>query len=239
MENLALRQQLAIFKRQSSRPRLGVADKLFWVTLRRFWSSWKKTLIVVSPDTVVRWHRAGFGLYWRLISRRQPVGRRPVTKQIRELILRMTAENPTWRAPRIHGELLMLGFDISERSVSRWMRRVSAPADPTQRWLTFLRNHREAIAAIGRVEDWRHCPVGSAYPLLPVSVGVPQYPNREPGSSPRHFAPSVRISRTGRSCLLLVQVWTPGLPLHVPFDLVGIHTILIESQLRRSAPGSA
>jgi putative transposase len=149
IENLALRQQLAVFKRQNSRPSLGVADKLFWVTLRRFWSSWKKTLIVVSPDTVVRWHRAGFGLYWRLISRRRKsVGRRPVTKQIRESIFKMMAENPTWRAPRIHGELLMLGFDISERSVSRWMRRAPTPADPTQRWLTFLRNHREAIAAI-------------------------------------------------------------------------------------------
>jgi len=84
---------------------------------------------VVSPDTVVRWHRASFGRYWRLISRRRKsVGRRPVTKQIRQLIFKIMAENPTWRAPRIHGELLMLGFDISERSVSRWMRRASTPA---------------------------------------------------------------------------------------------------------------
>jgi putative transposase len=149
IENLALRQQLAVFKRRHSRPRLAVADKLFWVLLRRFWSSWKSSLIVVSPDTVVRWHRAGFQLYWRFISKvRKRPGRRPVTKEIRELIFKMMAENPTWHAPRIHGELAMLGFEVSERSVSRWMRRTPRTPDTAQRWLTFLRNHREAIAAM-------------------------------------------------------------------------------------------
>ena len=149
MENLALRQQLVVFKRHNSRPRLAVFDKLFWVFLRRLWSSWKSALIVVSPDTVVRWHRAGFQVYWRFLSGvRKPIGRRPVPKEIRELIFKMVAENPTWRAPRIHGELIMLGFDISERSVSRWMRRAPRIADPSQRWLTFLRNHREATAAM-------------------------------------------------------------------------------------------
>ncbi len=148
LENLALRQQLAVFKRRP-RPILAATDKLFWVALRRFWPSWKKALIIVKPDTVVRWHRAGFRLYWRLISRmRKPVGRRPVTKQIRELIFQMVAENPTWRAPRIHGELLMLGFEVSERSVSRWMRRAPRSPETAQRWLAFLRNHREVIAAI-------------------------------------------------------------------------------------------
>jgi transposase InsO family protein len=149
IENVALRQQLAVFKRGNSRPKLTVADRIFWVFLRRFWSSWKTALIVVSPDTVVRWHRVGFQLYWRLISRaRKPQGRRPVTKELRELIFQMVAENPTWRAPRIHGELTMLGFNVSERSVSRWMRRAPSNSDSTQRWLTFLRNHREAIAAM-------------------------------------------------------------------------------------------
>ena len=149
IENLALRQQLVVFKRRHSRPRLAAVDKLFWVLLRRFWTSWRKTLIVVSPDTVVRWHSAGFQLYWRLISRvHKRVGRRPVTKEIRELIFKMVAENPTWRAPRIHGELIMLGFEVSERSVSRLMRRAPRTPDSAQRWLTFLRNHREAIAAM-------------------------------------------------------------------------------------------
>ena len=96
IENLALRQQLAVFKRQHSRPRLTAADRLFWALLHALWSSWRKALIVVSPDTVVRWHRAGFRLYWRLISRvRRPIGRRPVTKEIRELIFQMVAENPS------------------------------------------------------------------------------------------------------------------------------------------------
>jgi len=108
-----------VFKRQHRRPRLTASERLFRVLLHRFWSSWKTALVVVSPDTVVRWHRAGFRRYWRLIARVQkPIGRKPVTNDIRELICKMMAENPTWRAPRIHGELLMLGFDISERSVS-------------------------------------------------------------------------------------------------------------------------
>jgi putative transposase len=98
-ENLALRQQLAVFKRHNSRPKLLLTNKLFWVYLRRFWPSWKRTLIVVSADTVVRWHRAGFQLYWRFLSRvHQSVGRKPVSKEIRELIFEMVAENPSWRA---------------------------------------------------------------------------------------------------------------------------------------------
>jgi putative transposase len=104
---------------------------------------------VVTPETVVRWHRAGFRWYWALISKvRKPIGRTQISKQARDLIFQMVAENPSWGAPRIHGELLMLGFDISERTISRWMKR--APKDPElgKRWLTFLRNHKEAIAAM-------------------------------------------------------------------------------------------
>src|ERR1700693_6124203 len=144
LENLVLRQQLAVLKRKRTRPRLGNFDKFFWVFVRRFWSGWKRTLIVVDPETVVRWHRAGFHLYWRLISRvKKRAGRSRISKQVRDLIFRMVSENSTWGAPRIHGELLMLGFDVSERSISRWMRR--APRDPklAKRWLAFRRNHRE------------------------------------------------------------------------------------------------
>jgi putative transposase len=94
--------------------------------------------VLVTPRTVVKWHRAGFRLYWKWLSKaRQIGGRKPVARQIRELIFRMAAENPTWGAPRIHGELRKLGFEVSEPTVSRWLRR-----------LTFLRNHREAIAAM-------------------------------------------------------------------------------------------
>jgi putative transposase len=150
LENLALRQQLAVLKRKHPRPRLGPLDKLFWVIVRGFWSQWKGALVLVLPETVVRWHRAGFKLYWTMLCkvRRRVGGGRRISKQIRELIFQMVAENPTWGAPRIHGELLMLGFEVSEVTVSRWMRRSPRDPEPARRWLTFLRNHREAIVAM-------------------------------------------------------------------------------------------
>jgi len=149
LENLALRHQLLALQAKRPRPRLGVFDKLFWVLLRRVWSGWKGSLILVTPETVVRWHRKGFRLYWSWTSRaRKAVGRKPISREVRDLIFRMVAQNPTWGAPRIHGELLKLGFDISERTVSRWLKRANHNPDPAQRWLSFLRNHREAIAAM-------------------------------------------------------------------------------------------
>src|SRR5215470_17143917 len=149
LENLVLRQQLAVLKRRHPRPDLRAADKLFWVLLRRFWSGWKQALVIVSPETVVRWHRAGFTVYWRAISRaRKVLGRKCISKEVRDLIFRMVAENPTWGAPRIHGELLMLGLDVSERTVSRWMKRAPRDPGPAKRWLAFLKNHREAITAM-------------------------------------------------------------------------------------------
>src|ERR1700736_4364318 len=148
-ENLVLRQQLAVLKRRHPRPRLDLVDKLFWVAIRRFWCGWQQSLIAVTPETVVRWHRGGFRLYWKLISKaRRPVGRRQTSKEVRELIFWMVVENPTWGAPRIHGELLMLSFDVSERTISRWMKRAPRDPKPATRWLAFLRNHREAIAAM-------------------------------------------------------------------------------------------
>jgi len=129
LENLAFRQQLAALKRRRPRPRLTVFDKLFWVFARKYWSGWKQALIVVNPETVVRWHRLGFALYWRVVSKApRVVGRKRISKEVRDLIFRMAAGNPTWGAPHIHGELLMLGFEVSERTISRWMKRV--PRDP-------------------------------------------------------------------------------------------------------------
>jgi putative transposase len=149
LENLVLRQQLAVLRRRHPRPSLGLFDKFFWVVVRRFWSEWKQALIIVTPETVVRWHRTGFRMYWRLISRvRTQVGRKRTPKEVREVIFRMVVENPTWGAPRIHGELLMLGFDHSERTISRWMKQAPKDPDRVKRWLAFLRNHREAIAAM-------------------------------------------------------------------------------------------
>src|SRR6202158_51273 len=148
LENSALRQQLLALHAKRPRRRLSALHKLFWVALRTFGSGCTKPLVLVTPRTVVSWHRAGFRLYWAWVSRARQVGRKHVSKEVRALIFRMIAENPTRVAPRIPGELVKLGFDLSERSVSRWVRRSPREPDPSKRWLTFLRNHREAIAAM-------------------------------------------------------------------------------------------
>ena len=149
MENPALRQQLGVLKQRHPQPRFAAPDKLFWVILQRIWPGWKRALIIVQPETVVRWHRTGFKLYWTWLSRhRTRVGRKCVSRELRELIFRMVAENPTWGMPRIHGELKMLGFDISERTVLRWMRKTPRSPELAKRWAAFLSNHREAIAAM-------------------------------------------------------------------------------------------
>lgn len=109
LEVLALRQQVAVLKRKRPRPVLNSMDRLFWTTLCRYWSRWKDVLIIVMPDTVTGWHRAGFRLYWRWRSR--PRGGRPkITDEIRSLIQRLAAKNPDWGAPKIHGELQKLGL---------------------------------------------------------------------------------------------------------------------------------
>ena len=102
LEVLALRQQVAVLKRKRSRPTLRTLDRLFWTALRRFWSRWSEVLIIVKPETVAGWHRAGFRLYWRWCSR-SPGGRPRITEEVRDLIKRMAAENPAWGLPRIHG----------------------------------------------------------------------------------------------------------------------------------------
>src|SRR6266481_1195756 len=136
IENLALRQQLAVLKRKHPRPRLGPFDKVFWVAARYFWTTWEKSLVLVLPGTVVRWHRTGFKLYWAMLCgvRKRVGGGRRISKQIRDLIFQMVAENPSWGAPRIHGELLMLGFEVSETTISRWMRRAPKSPQPAKRW---------------------------------------------------------------------------------------------------------
>src|ERR1035438_3771562 len=149
LENLALRQQLAVLRARHPQPRFSASDRLFWVILRRLWLGWNQALILVQPETVVRWHRAGFKVYWTWISRhRSRAGRTCVSRELPEIIFRMVAENSTWGAPRIHGELKMLGLDISERTVLRWMRKAPRNPEPAKRWASFLTNHREAIAAM-------------------------------------------------------------------------------------------
>jgi hypothetical protein len=114
----------------------------------QFLVRWAEVLLIVQPETVVGWHCAGFRLYWRWRSRGRAPGRANISPEIRELIRRTAKENPTWGAPKIHGELLKLGFTVSERSVSRYLHAVQRRGDPGKRWLTFLRNHREAIVAM-------------------------------------------------------------------------------------------
>jgi putative transposase len=146
LEVLALRQQVAVLKRRRPRPRLNSLDRLFWTTLRRAWTRWAEVLAIVKPETVVGWHRAGFRLYWRWRSRASR-GRPKLSAEVRGLIRRLAEENPTWGAPKIHGELMKLGFVVSERSVSRYLRRIQRRGEPGKRWLAFLQNHREVIVA--------------------------------------------------------------------------------------------
>jgi putative transposase len=150
LETAALRQQLAVFKRKRTRPRLRRVDRVFWVALRHLWSGWADALLLVKPETVVSWHRAGFRLFWRLRSSVRHQGRPKISVEIRKLIRRMKADNLNWGAPRIHGELLQQGFEISEPTVSRYLRQLKRRRDPAKakRWLIFLNNHREVIAAL-------------------------------------------------------------------------------------------
>jgi transposase InsO family protein len=118
IENLALRQQLANLRHTSGRPRIRMADRAFWLVLSRLWSRWADVLVIVKPDTVVRWHRAGFRIFWRWKSRsRRSAAASEVSAEVKALILEMSEANVGWGAPRIHGELLKLGIDIGERSV--------------------------------------------------------------------------------------------------------------------------
>jgi len=143
---LALRQQLAIYAHHQARPRLSGIDRTFWVFLSRIWPRWKTALVVVRPETVVRWHREGFRHYWRSISTRGP-GRPPLDEETRQLIVRMAAENP-WRARKIQAELSKLGIDISLATVSRYLPKAKPDPGSQQRWMIFLRNHRELITGM-------------------------------------------------------------------------------------------
>jgi transposase InsO family protein len=146
VENLFLRHQLNIaLRRAPYRLRLRGSDRTLLVWMTRLWPSLLELSRVVRPDTILRWHRAGFRAYWRWKYRAHP-GRPPVSRELRELIHRMSRENPLWGAPRIHGELLKLGFEIAESTVSKYMIRRRGP--PSQTWRTFLQNHADAIAAI-------------------------------------------------------------------------------------------
>src|SRR5216684_854592 len=146
LENLALRQQLAVFRRTVTRPQLRARDRLFWVLLAKAWRDWRTALILVQPDTVVRWHRQWLRRHWTRLSRRRHPGRPSTSSAIRALVNTMTTANPLWGAPRIHGELAKLGITVSERTVSRLLRRPRRP--PSQTWRTFLTNHVATLVSL-------------------------------------------------------------------------------------------
>jgi putative transposase len=143
---LALRQQLAVYAQRHPRPRLAPLDRAFWVALARVWPRWKSALIVVQPETVVRWHREGFRRCWRSISTPGP-GRPPISEETRHLIMRMATENP-WRARKIQAELSKLGIRVSLATISRYLPRAEPKPGQHQRWMTFLRNHKDLIAGM-------------------------------------------------------------------------------------------
>ena len=144
LENLALRQQLAVLRRSVKRPRLRPGDRAFWVLLRRFCPDWRSHLILVKPDTVVRWHRLGFRLFWRWKSRNG--GRPRIDHELINLIRRMSRENATWGVPRIQSELRLLGYDVADSTVARYLAKRSR-RPPSQTWRVFLKNHLRTTAA--------------------------------------------------------------------------------------------
>jgi len=145
-ENAELRHQLIILRRGlHGRVRLTNHDRWFFVQLYRWFPAILRVLTIMRPETLVRWHRAGFRRYWRWKSRRRG-GRPPVETELRALIRRMSIENPLWGAPRIHGELLKLGFEVAQSSVAKYIVKRRVP--PSQGWRTFLRNHAPDIAAM-------------------------------------------------------------------------------------------
>ena len=145
-ENAVLRHQLIVLRRKMpGRVRLTNSDRMFFIQLYRWFPSVLKVITVIRPETLVRWHRAGFRRYWCWKSR--PFGGRPqISAELRALIRRMSIENPLWGAPRIHGELLKLGFEVAQSSVAKYMVKRGGP--PGQGWRTFLRNHAPDIAAM-------------------------------------------------------------------------------------------
>ena len=146
LESLALRQQLALLCRGSKRPQFRRLDRLLWVWLSGRWARWREALHLVRPETVIRWHRQGFRAFWTWKSRHVRTGPPSVGSELANLVRTMALANPLWGAPRIHGELLKLGFDVSQRTVSRLMPR--RPKPPSQTWRTFIENHLADLVSV-------------------------------------------------------------------------------------------
>src|SRR6267378_3034157 len=146
LETLALRQQLAALTRTTKRPQLRTRDRLRWILLAKGWREWRTAIMVVQPDTVVRWHRQWLRRQWTWRSTRTRPGRPSTEATVRTLVGKMAAANPLWGAPRIHGELSKLGIAVSERTVSRLLRRPRRPSSQT--WRAFLTNHAATLVSM-------------------------------------------------------------------------------------------
>src|SRR3954451_5668442 len=146
LEVLALRHQIGVLQRSVKRPKLSPADRLLWLWLTTVWHEWKSAAIIVKPSTVIGWHRKGFRLFWTWKIRHGKPGRPALPEALRQLIRTMSRDNPLWGAPKIHGELLKLGIDIGETSVSKYMVRRRRP--PSQTWKVFLDNHVKSMVSV-------------------------------------------------------------------------------------------
>ena len=146
LENVALRHQLAVLRRSVKRARIRDSDRVFWILMRRLLVDWQDALVFVKPETVIRWHRKGWRYYWKRKSKPSTPGRPPISFKLIHLIRRLSTENPLWGAPRIQSELALLGHEIAESTVAKYMVRHSDPMKQ-QNWRTFLQNHLGVTAA--------------------------------------------------------------------------------------------
>ncbi len=145
LENIALRQQILVLKRSVKRAKIEDSDRIFWILMRRMLASWRDTLLIVKPETVIAWHRKGWRFFWARKSKLGKPGRPPIDAEVIELIRRMSRENVIWGAPKIRSELALLGHVVSESTVAKYMIRHRKP--PSQNWRTFLANHMNVAAA--------------------------------------------------------------------------------------------
>jgi putative transposase len=145
LENIALRQQITVLKRSVNRAKINDSDRVFWILMRRMHDSWRETLLIAKPETVIAWHHKGWRYYWDRKSKQGNSGRPKIDSEIIELIQRMSRENVTWGAPRIQSELAMLGYEVAMSTVAKYM--VRHPKKPSQTWRTFLATHMSVAAA--------------------------------------------------------------------------------------------
>jgi hypothetical protein len=201
LEILALRHQLSVLQRSVTRPKLTTSDRLLWAWLCRVWPDWRSALVIVKPDTVIAWHRKGFRLFWTWNSRRGGPGRPAVPQDVRELIRRMSHENPLWGAPPIHGELLKLGVNVGETSVGKYMGRRRQP--PSQTWRTFLKNRPQCPLVSSRVPLAWPRPLHRLSPCAGARPGVRR-------SNTTYFASAPRKRSTCLRTRLGTIVWCRG-----------------------------